>query len=180
MPPGYTVVVHTTGLATTILAAVGVILGLLSLAWQAWSFRASGSRVEVEVRSGMKGPSGVATIPGSATALDMKQLHAQGLTQPTLAVRVRNTGRGPTSIVGLDLHFGKGAALTETVFDPPLPFRLDGESEQTWLFDAALAKGYAATLAKTLADGRWDSVRARVSIGGRNKPVESKNEATLA
>ena len=42
-----TIVVHTTDLATTILAALGVGLALLALIWQAWSFR-KGLRAEQE------------------------------------------------------------------------------------------------------------------------------------
>jgi hypothetical protein len=171
--------IHTSGLATTILAALGVLLALLSLAWQAWSFRLSGSRVTVEVRSGVKSVTGAATIPGTASASALEQLRVQGFDEPALGIRVNNAGRGPTSAVRLDLHFGKGAAVTNTVFDPSLPFRLDGESEQTWLFDAQLAKAYAQTLAKTLPDGHWQTVRARAWIGGREAPIESKNEAKV-
>jgi hypothetical protein len=179
MPLAYTIVVHNSDLATTILAALGIGLALLSLAWQAWSFLLSGSRVTVEVRSGLRSATGALTIPGTANATALEQVRAQGFHEPALAVEVNNAGRGPTSIVRLDLHFGKGAAVSNTVFDPPLPFRLDGESEQTWLFDAQLARAYAQTLAKTVPDGQWDTVRARAWIGGRKKPIESNNEAKI-
>jgi hypothetical protein len=165
--------------ATTILASLGVALSLASLVWQALSFRLSGSRVSAEVRTGMKNATAASTIAGTASETHLAILRAQGFDEPTLAVRVINAGRAPTSVVKLDITFGKGAATSNTVFDPPLPFRLEGESEQTWHFDARLAEAYRETLVKTLPEGTWHLVRGRVWVGGREKPIVSKNQALI-
>jgi hypothetical protein len=37
-------VVHTTDTTATVIAAVGVLLALAALGWQAWTFQRSGSR----------------------------------------------------------------------------------------------------------------------------------------
>jgi hypothetical protein len=171
--------VHTTGLATTILAALGVLLALLSIAWQAWSFMRSGSRVSVVVHSGLWNATGAMTVPGSPTEAMLQQMRAQGFREPALAIEVRNAGRGPTSVVKLAIHFGKGVTWTDFKFDPPLSFRLEGESEQTWLVDAPSVVSAARALALTAPDAPWTTGRARAWIGGREKPIESKNSAKV-
>ena len=65
---GAQTIVHDSGAdpATLILASLGVGLALASLAWQAFSFRISGSRISVEILAGlggvMGGQRGVATL----------------------------------------------------------------------------------------------------------------------
>lgn len=171
--------VHSADLATTILAGLGVVLALLSIAWQAWSFKRAGSRVSAVMRSGVRSATGAMTVPGSPTSATLEQLRAQGYDEPVLAIEVRNAGRGPTSIVKLDLHFGKGVAWTDVTFDPPLPFRLDGESEQTWIIANSLSAISAARAVVDNVEGVSGTIRARAWIGGREKPIESKNKARV-
>jgi hypothetical protein len=106
MPLAYTIVVHNSDLAATILAALGIGLALLSLAWQAWSFLLSGSRVTVEVRSGLRSATGALTIPGTANATALEQDACAGFfTNPHLLSRsttrdaVRLQSSGSISIV---------------------------------------------------------------------------------
>jgi hypothetical protein len=137
----HTIVVHTSGTdpATIVLAAFGVGLALLSLFWQAFSFVATGSRVSVEVKAGLRGVGAVATLAHTATAQEVAFMQSQGFTDPVVAVKVNNTGRGSTSVADVDLLFDDGGAIGNAVHDPPVPFRLIGESEQTWYFDLRLA-----------------------------------------
>jgi hypothetical protein len=175
-----TIVLHTSDSATTILAVLGVVLALLSLAWQAATFYLSGSRVSVEIRSGVRSATAAATIPGTAPVTHLEQMRSQGLEQAVLGVRVHNSGRSPTSVVSIDLLLPKGASYSQMGFDPPLPFRLEAESEETWHIDADDVRAYAATLTKVLGDGEeWHVVRGRVRVGGRDKPIVSKNEARI-
>jgi hypothetical protein len=176
--PGITVVVHSGGgnPVTTILAVLGVVLALASLAWQAVSFRLSGSRVGVELRTGLKNEIAAVTIPWSPPADQVDHLRAQGFTDRVLAVHVRNSGRSPTSVVSVALLYANGAVYSEMAVDPPLPFRLEAESEQTWFFDAEKIEGYANAMGKALVSGAPLTVRGSATLGGGKKPVVSANE----
>jgi hypothetical protein len=169
------VVVHDSGLATTILAGFGVALALLSLAWQAWSFRLTGSRVSVEVADGLRsrdercghnvaravGPTQVAGVRPSCVGRQGEELW----TEPDLS------GLGRAAVP----HHG-GSLSTPRTDDPPLPFRLEGESERTWYYKATLAEDYAQTTEKVMPSGKPHTVRGRVELGGKKKPVLSKKQ----
>jgi hypothetical protein len=119
------VIVHTGGsdLTTTILATVGVVLAVASLVWQAWTFRLSGSRVSVRLRSGMRDLANTAAVTGPdhmSTDQELR-LRTQGFTHPVLAVEVKNSGRSPTSVQSVSIQFANGAVYTESHFDPALP-----------------------------------------------------------
>lgn len=132
------VVIHQGGsdTLTTVVAVAGLVLALASLAWQAWSFRLSGSRVSVALRAGMRNASGSGiTAPGALTTAGMQLMQHQGFTQPVLAVEVTNSGRSPTNVLSVKILYDNGAAYAETHHTPSLPFRIDAESEQTWYFD---------------------------------------------
>jgi hypothetical protein len=176
-----TVVVHTGGddLATTILATLGVALSLLSLAWQFVSFRLSGSRVSVVLRSGMRDGSAVVTIPGTADPEHLKMVRAQGFTDPVLGVEVNNSGRSPTNIVSVSIVYPNGAAFTLTTVDPPLPFKLDAESEKTWYFSADEITTYARAMEQVFEGPAPLTVQGRAGIGGTGKFVVSDNTVTL-
>jgi hypothetical protein len=172
-----TVVVHVSGAGwpTLALALIGVLLSLLALAWQAYSFAVSGSRIRVELRRCLGGDGAVATFPDDAPAWHFEQAAGQGLTEPLYAVKVNNSGRGGTSITGIELAFSDGGAVVLTGPDPPLPFRLDGEHEQTWYVEAGLAGAYASTSAQVWPEKAKDmTVQGRVTLGS-SKTVSSRN-----
>jgi hypothetical protein len=189
MQPTTTVVVKTLRVVvpassdalTTVIAVVGVFLALAALVWQTYSFRRSGSRVSTTLKPGMKHITGTAAItgPASMTSAQMQLMASQGYTTPVIAVEVRNSGRAPTNIVAVGLLFGNGAAYTETVLNPPVPFRLDAESEQTWYFDRSQLTAYGQGMAQIFKGKNPRSVRARVSVGGKAKPVLSQNGLAL-
>jgi hypothetical protein len=176
------VVDNGSGVATTIIAVFGVVLALASLAWQAVSFRLTGSRVSVYLRGGMKHMTGVSavTTPGPVTPGQIKMLQNQGFTVPVLGVEVKNSGRSPTNIVNVALLFGNGASYSETVFDPPLPFRLDAESEQTWYFDRGQIETYAKGMGQIFTPGNPLNVRGSATIGGKTGPIRSKKHHRVA
>ena len=169
---------HAAGLGTTVLAAVGVLLAGASLGWQAYTFFHSGSRVSAELRVGATNGNAFATAVGQPTVQQIESLASQGLNQPVLAVEVRNAGRGSTSIVSVDLLFDDGITVTGQYLrgSPELPFRMDGESEKTWLFDVTQANAVARA-SQHATDNRGSiTIRGQVKIGGRTKPVVSKNK----
>jgi hypothetical protein len=173
-----TIVLHTGDTATTILAAFGVGLAVLSLGWQAWSFLLAGSRVSVEVGDGLKDGNKVATIARTATPVEIASLEHQGLTERVLSVRVNNAGRGPTSVVAVGIEFQDGGAISDARLNPPLPFRLDGESEQTWYFEASLASEYVKAF-RTPGATKPALARGYVRLGGRKSEIKSENQVAV-
>ena len=171
---------ETSDISTTILAVLGVVLALASLAWQAWSFRQSGSRVSVDLRTGS------GTRRARPPSLRQRRLRLarcrglakQGFTDPVLAVEVTNSGRSPTNVVSVSILYENAASYTETHFDPSLPFRLDAESEKTWYFSRAQVAAYAQAMHQVLGSGPL-SVRGSVAVGGKKKAIVSKNRVTL-
>ena len=98
MVDAQTIIIHTSGTnaATIVLASLGVVLALASLAWQARTFIVTGSRISVEIRPGLMGFGSVVTLSSEGTADQLGYMHSQGYTDPVFAVQVNNTGRGST------------------------------------------------------------------------------------
>ncbi len=99
-----TVVVHTSDLSTTIMAALGLGLALLSLAWQALSFGLAGSRVRVRIRSGTRGPLGDMSFPGEIAPEQDRGLRAHwptGRGGSTCATSGRTASGGPRRRIGM-------------------------------------------------------------------------------
>ena len=172
-------VLYTSDTATTVIAVLGLLFALASLGWQAWTFRLSGSRVRVEIARGLKSETHAVTMPPTATAQQIEDVRSQGFTQRVLAVTVSNSGRGETSIASVDVLLPRGGGVSESVHEPPLPFRLVGESEQTWYFDARLADGYVRVFDEVLPKDKPPTARGRVRLGGREKPILSRNKVEL-
>ncbi|MGA8353467.1 MAG: hypothetical protein WB698_04795 [Solirubrobacteraceae bacterium] len=172
-------IVHTSDTATTVIAAFGLLFALASLGWQAWTFRLSGSRVRVDIARGLKSGTHALTMPSTATPQQIERMSSQGFTQPVLAVTVSNSGRGETSIASVDVLLPGGGGVDESVHEPPLPFRLAGESEQTWYFDALLAEGYVRVFDEHLPKDKPRTARGRVRLGGRKEAILSRNEVVI-
>lgn len=117
-------------------------------------------------------------MPHDASAQSVAYLGAQGFTDPVLAVEAINRGRGETSIVSVDLVFDDGGSVGDGILDPPLPFRLIGESAQTWYFDAHLASAYAKAIESVMPTGKARAVRGRVALGS-GKVMKSKNSIAI-
>jgi hypothetical protein len=100
------------------------------------------------------------------------------MTTAILAVEVRNSGRAPTSVLSIGLLYPNGAVLTNgyVLNSPELPYRIEGESEQTWYFDPGAAAHGAQTFEQEKPTGRPWAVRGRVTVGSKEKPVISKND----
>jgi hypothetical protein len=118
------------------------------------------------------GLGGVITFSNAPDTQQVNRLRSDGYTEPVFAVEAYNTGRGATSIIDIDLSFDDGGAVRMTQPNPPLPFRLEGESAETWYIDARLAMAYAT------ATGQQRIARGRVVLGSK-KVVRSKNEIPI-
>jgi hypothetical protein len=62
--------------------------------------------------------------------------------------------------------------------DDSLPLRLDAESEHTWYFDAREITTHGKAMAHVFGGAQF-TVQTHVLIGGKTKPVKSKNKASL-
>lgn len=85
-------------------------------------------------------------------------------------------GRLGTSVASVDIVFDDGGAISDAAPDPPLPFRLTGESEQTWYFDPNLAVQYARVSEQMRPTGKPRKARGPVRLGSK-KVVTSKKHA---
>jgi hypothetical protein len=174
--------VHGSGLATTILAGFGVMLGILSLGWQAISFALSGSRINVSIRNGMSNGSGVMTVASDLTEAAVSELQQQGFTQPVIGVQVRNLGRSPTSVTWVGVLYDNGAMYSlvngSNAMNSDLPARLEGESGGTWYFAGRDIHAYGQAMNEVFTTPAR-SIRGRVVAGGRSKPALSKNRLAL-
>jgi hypothetical protein len=80
--------------------------------------------------------------------------------------------------MSVDLVYPNESVLTgsDLLGAPQMPFRLEGESEKTWFFDADLAARTARAFEDDRPTGRPWAVRGRANIGGKKKPVISKSD----
>lgn len=75
--------------------------------------------------------------------------------------------------------FQGGGSVSETLLDPPLPYRLAGLSEQPWRFDARLVDGYMKVFDGSVSPDTPRVARGRVRLGGSEKSIVSKDSVQL-
>src|SRR4029453_6642295 len=102
-------------LSTLLVALFGVLLGALSLGWQMANRALLRSRVTVELLVGAFPEDGTTLISGplrSVTAASMARLAQLGYTRPVVAVKIRNVGRAPVTVMQWGLVDQIGNTLT--------------------------------------------------------------------
>jgi hypothetical protein len=133
MPPDNSI----TGLqiATFVIAVVGAMLAVASLAWQAYTFRMSGPRVKVALVIGAVMGGHIAyneARPGWRKTFNDFQGHP---VMPFVGIKVVNIGRLPITVLSI-----RGMLDTGQKFGPigggdlgkGLPYRLDSHDEEVW------------------------------------------------
>lgn len=161
---------------TLSIAALGVLLGALSLGWQVRTFALSGGRVKVELRVGAAHGSGSHMVTGPirpATRGQAEALQSQGYVRPVVAVQVRNVGRLAVTVSGWSLVTSPGGTAFSPVgqsMGPPLPHRLEAGAEETWAVETAPIMAMIHATASVLKiPAEQMTVRGRISLGdGRN------------
>jgi hypothetical protein len=117
----------------------GIALGLLSLAWQAWTHFAVGSRPQLLLSLGHFHALGDRPFVQTYKLRRIEPMvWTGGVPEQVLVATIRNTGRAPTTITNLAMTMGfltlgppgEGSEMARQ----PLPYRLDGESEEHWYF----------------------------------------------
>jgi hypothetical protein len=159
-------------LATLLVAVFGVFLGALSLGWQMASRGHVSSRVDVELRIGAMPPGESVLISGplrSMTAASMVRLASLGYTRPVIAVRVRNVGRAPATIMQWSMVDNSGNAMTPNAnsIGQPLPYQLQVGESQTWAVDADVVRAMGEATAVALFDLSSSlQMRGRIELAG--------------
>jgi len=154
-------------LSTLLVALFGVLLGALSLGWQMANRALLRSRVKVELLVGAFPEDGTTLISGplrSVTAASMARLAQLGFTRPVVAVKIRNVGRAPVTVMqwGLVDQIGNTLTPNTDAIGHPLPFQLQVGESQVWAVDADAVRIMAHTTAMTLFD-----LASKVEMCGR-------------
>jgi hypothetical protein len=174
-------------LAAFPVAVFGVFLGALALGWLLASRVQVVSRVKVELRVGALPPDGAKLISGplrSTTAASMARLALLGYTRQVIAVKIRNVGRAPVTVMRWSLvdHLGNSLTPDTDSIGQPLPFQLQVGESQIWAVDAEAVRVMANATAVTLfslssslqmfgrvelAGGRVVDTKARLQLHNR-------------
>lgn len=168
----------TLDLVTLAIAVFAAITSVAALVWQIASFRLTGARVKVDLKIAWLGSGGAAVgVPGTwqPGVSPSPSVHLE-----CLAVHVRNEGRMPASITGWWVKIGPGQlGYVESLWNKPVPHRLDGGEENTWFVERAQVLGVARAFKRDhLNRDGTVTVRAGAATGA-GKSIESKNSMTV-
>ena len=124
-------------------AAAAFALAAVSLAWQAITWKLSGSRAKVRVLKGAIQGNGTAllTLPPTQSweTISGADYTSQGFTRPALFLRVASTGRQPVQVQSWNVRFpGKvRLGMLNNPLGPALPHRLDVNDSEKWAIELA-------------------------------------------
>ena len=125
--------------ANFVIALIGLIAAIVSLAWQAVTFVLSGIRPQCNMLHGAINPGRqFATYPITDRQLSLpSSVGSQGFTEEALFVTVHNAGRLPFTVKSwnLVLEGGIKTGVLNNPFGPSLPHRLDVGEEATWAIE---------------------------------------------
>jgi hypothetical protein len=168
--------------ANFVIALVGLVAAVFSLAWQTVTFFLSGIRLQCEMLQGAINPGRQYTtrpiVDGRLRS--NSQAAAQGFVQDALFVTVYNTGRLPFSVKGwnLVLEGGVRTGLLNNPLGPNLPHRLDVGEEATWAMHLSQARDVAVMW--RAQQGNAPEIRAWMEVQvGNGKTYKSKQVANL-
>jgi hypothetical protein len=139
---------------TLVIAIIGAVTGIGSLAWQVVTFRQSGPVVTV-------------------TATQAMPTYGAEVGDPHVDVTARNTGRSPVTVTGWGLRFpdGQGMIFPNALrWSTSLPHRLEPGANASWYWPTEEVKRASAergvryqdlTAYVNLADGRTINAKRR-------------------
>ncbi len=168
-------------IANFVIALIGLIAAVASLAWQAATFLLSGIRVKCKMLHGGINPAGrfVMNPIRSREATLGRSAISQGFTREALFLTVHNTGRLAFAVTGWHLVFEGGVktGVMGSPLGPRLPHRLDVGEEATWALEMQQARDVAELLH---ADRDVSSVTAWMEAQvGNGKIYKSKQVVDL-
>jgi hypothetical protein len=163
-------------LVTLVIAIIGALTGVASLAWSIASHLLSGARVTVELEAGWVGPAGM--IHGPIESFNPHTPPMDGMREPVICVQVRNKGRLQTSVTGYSVKVGRTNYFVPAhPANPALPFILGVGESAIWMADHAGV--VAAVHAHREVLGQILEIRGQVDLGD-GRTIVSENRATPA
>lgn len=167
--------------ASFVIALIGLIAAISSLAWQAVTFVLSGIRPQCNMMHGAINPGRqFATYPITGRQLRLpSSAAAQGFTEEALFVTVHNTGRLPFSVKNwhLVLEGGVRTGILNNPLGPSLPHRLEVGEEATWAIEMDQVNRVAAAWR---SQGGGATVPAWMEVQvGNGKTYKSKQTVDL-
>jgi len=137
-------------LLTFVVAAIGLVLAVASLAWNVAQFLLTGGRAKVELIRGVLTQNGVITLPlNKRMERELARLAVEhGFTEQVIGVIVTNTGRAPVRVQrwgitcpGTATYWVGGESI-----GTDFPATIEGGAQQTWVapMKPAAALAYAA------------------------------------
>ena len=149
--------------ATLVIAVLGLVLSMVSLAWQAATYVLSGSRVRAELMHGAGNADVVVSGPPG-----WKRVAAHGLDEEVIGIEVRNVGRMAASIDSVHAALPRGTKTTmlQSIVGPPLPHRLDPQGVASWFLPMAQVRATVGTTAEVFKRRNPSKVWMEVTVAG--------------
>jgi hypothetical protein len=151
-------------------AAAAFVLAVVSLVWQAITWKLSGSRAKAKVLKGTLQGNGTAyaTLPPSRSweTISGAEYTSQGFTRPALFLRVVSTGRHPVQVQSWNVRFpGKvRLGMLNSPLGPALPHRLDVNDSGQWAIELADLTDMVNMICKSKRK-KYVRVRLEVELG---------------
>lgn len=154
--------------AQTTIAALGLVLAIVSLVWQAITYTRSGSRFAVDIHFGALGPGGLVRQTGTGPP-DFARLAAQGFTEPVIIATVRNIGRLSGTVVSWSIDNGPMAYVpTQNLIGENVPLRIDHEDKRDLVVELSPIRATVDINADVLGERSRD-VRAVIETASGKK-----------
>lgn len=157
---------------TEVVAIIGLIAALASLAWQAGSYWLGGPRLKLELLWGYW--DGGNLMSAQIDHPTDQMMAAQGMRTKLIGVRVTNRGRMAITVDQVMAQAESGVAFGSPgqAYNPQPKFRLEPHSSETWWVDLAGAvaaiRAYA-TVKKPELQGRSQKCWIRVTTGSGDR-----------
>lgn len=155
-------------LANFVVAVLAVALAIISLLWQAITWRLSGGMAKVNLFLGAIDSTGSAyiTVPAKYSIGEMERLKRQGFSRKVAILTVWNTGRLPITVHGWQIEFQKRYKILQTSFvmGPDLPFRIDIGESGTWAVDLQKIAAISSAL-ESSAGSKSVKIRTAIKLG---------------
>lgn len=157
-------------IATFVIACLGLLLAVVSAAWQVFAWTFDGRRVRLRLVHGAIGPAGAVTGPvgRDGRPRDLSRVRAEGFVgEEVIGVSVTNVGRAAVRIDRYGAEVVRGGVALRPVADslgPDLPYRLPPGETETWFVKARDARALLDAI-NGVRRGASREIRMSVELG---------------